>query len=156
VLAIGAWSTGVLPAGVTGILAIVALPLSGAVPSLAVALSGFAEPVAYFLVGVLTIGLAVSKSGLADRVARLSLRRSGGRPRRLYGQMLLASPLLTVILPSATTRTAIMIHVYDQALTLSRVPTGAPLAKAIMLAMNSVNRLASTVLLTGGITPVVA
>jgi di/tricarboxylate transporter len=36
------------------------------------------------------------------------------------------------------------------------VPRGAPLAKAIMLALNSVNRLASTILLTGGITPVVA
>jgi di/tricarboxylate transporter len=36
------------------------------------------------------------------------------------------------------------------------LPGGAPLAKAIMLALNSVNRLASTVLLTGGITPVVA
>jgi di/tricarboxylate transporter len=64
--------------------------------------------------------------------------------------------LLTFLLPSATTRTGILIHVYDQALDMSRVPRGAPLAKAIMLALNSVNRLASTVLLTGGITPVTA
>ena len=70
--------------------------------------------------------------------------------------MLLSFPLLTLLLPSATTRTGILIHVYDQALELSHVPRGAPLAKAIMLALNSVNRLASTVLLTGGITPVVA
>ena len=33
---------------------------------------------------------------------------------------------------------------------------GAPLAKAVMLALNSINRLASTVLLTGGITPMLA
>jgi di/tricarboxylate transporter len=70
--------------------------------------------------------------------------------------LLLAFPLLTLILPSATTRTAILIHVYEQALDLSQVPRGAPLAKAIMLALNSINRLASTVLLTGGITPVVS
>jgi di/tricarboxylate transporter len=112
--------------------------------------------VAYFLMGVLTIGLAVLKSGLAERVARFFLRRSRGRPRALYIQMLLTFPLLTFILPSATTRTGILIHVYDQALELSRVPRGAPLAKAIMLALNSVNRLASTVLLTGGITPITA
>ena len=70
--------------------------------------------------------------------------------------MLLSFPLLTLLLPSATTRTGILIFVYEQALDLGRVPRGAPLAKAIMLALNSINRLASTVLLTGGITPVLA
>lgn len=70
--------------------------------------------------------------------------------------MLLAFPLLTFLLPSATTRTGILIHVYDQPLELSLVPRGAPLTKAIMMALNSINRLASTVLLTGGITPITA
>jgi di/tricarboxylate transporter len=102
------------------------------------------------------MGLAVLRSGLAERVARFFLRQCRGRPRALYLQLLLAFPLLTLLLPSATTRTGILIHVYDQALTLSHVPRGAPLAKAIMLALNSINRLASTVLLTGGITPVVS
>ena len=70
--------------------------------------------------------------------------------------MLLSFPLLTLLLPSATTRTGILIFVYEQALDLGHVPRGAPLAKAIMLALDSINRLASTVLLTGGITPVLA
>jgi anion transporter len=156
VVAIGLWSTEALPMGVTGILVVLALVLSGGVPGFREALSGFAEPVTYFLMGVLTMGLAVSRSGLAERVARFFLRHCGGRPKALYGQLLLAFPLLTLMLPSATTRTAILIHVYEQALDLSQVPRGAPLAKAIMLALNSINRLASTVLLTGGITPVVS
>jgi solute carrier family 13 (sodium-dependent dicarboxylate transporter), member 2/3/5 len=156
VMGIGLWSTDVLPPGLTGMLVVVLLVLLRGVPTLREALTGFAHPVAYFLMGVLTIGLAVLKSGLAERVACFFLQRSRGRPRALYLQMLLAFPLLTFILPSATTRTGILIHVYDQALELSRVPRGAPLAKAIMLALNSVNRLASTVLLTGGITPITA
>jgi anion transporter len=156
VIGIGLWSTDVLPAGLTGMLVVVLLVLLGGVPTLREALAGFAHPVAYFLMGVLTIGLAVLRSGLAERVAWFFLQRSRGRPQALYIQMLLAFPLLTFILPSATTRTGILIHVYDQALELSRVPRGAPLAKAIMLALNSVNRLASTVLLTGGITPIIA
>ena len=155
-VAIGLWSTGPLPMGLTSMLVVVMLVLLGGVPTLREALTGFAHPVAYFLMGVLTIGLAVLRSGLAERVARVFLQRSGGRPRALYVQMLLTFPLLTFILPSATTRTGILIHVYDQALELSRVPHGAALAKAIMLALNSVNRLASTVLLTGGITPITA
>lgn len=156
VLAIGLWATDALPAGVTAMLVVMALAVSGAVPTVRDALAGFAEPVPYFLVGVLTIGLAVARSGLAERLARVFLARSRGRPRALYAQMLLAFPLMTLVLPSATTRTGILVHVYEEALAIARVPQGAPLARAIMLALNSINRLASTVLLTGGITPVVA
>jgi anion transporter len=155
-LAIGLWCTEALPMGVTGVLVVMALVLSGGVAGFPEALVGFAQPVAYFLIGVLTIGLAVLRSGLAERVAWFFLRRSRGQARALYLQMLLAFPLLTLLLPSATTRTGILIHVYEQALQLSRVPRGAPLAKAVMMALNSINRLASTILLTGGITPVVA
>jgi anion transporter len=155
-LAIGLWSTEALPMGVTSMLVILLLVLSGGVAGFREALVGFAEPVTYFLVAVLTLGLAVLRSGLAERVARFFLRRCAGRARALYLQLLLSFPLLTLLLPSATTRTGILIHVYDQALELSQVPRGAPLAKAIMLALNSVNRLASTILLTGGITPVVS
>lgn len=156
VLAIGLWSTEVLPMGVTSMLVVLFLVLSGGVSGFREALVGFAEPVTYFLMAVLTLGLAVLRSGLAERVARFFLRRCAGRPRALYLHLLLSFPLLTLLLPSATTRTGILIHVYDQALELGGVSRGAPLAKAIMLALNSVNRLASTILLTGGITPVVS
>ncbi|RPI46853.1 MAG: hypothetical protein EHM59_06330, partial [Betaproteobacteria bacterium] len=155
-LAIGLWCTEALPAALTGLLVVLALVLSGGVDGFPAALAGFSEPVAYFLIGVLTIGLAVSRSGLAERVALFFLRRAGGNSRSLYLQLLLAFPLLTLILPSATTRTGILVHVYEQALELAKVPRRAPLASAVMMALNSINRLASTVLLTGGITPVVS
>jgi len=155
-LAIGLWCTEALPAGVTSLILIVALVLTGAVAGVPQALVGFADPVAYFLIGVLTIGLAVSRSGLAERVARFFLQRSRGSARSLYLQLLLAFPLLTIILPSATTRTGILVHVYEQALEIAKVERRSPLAGAIMMALNSINRLASTILLTGGITPVVS
>jgi len=156
VFAIGLWCTEILPAAVTSLVLVLALALSGGVAGLPEALAGFSEPVAYFLIGVLTIGLAVSRSGLAERVARFFLRRSRGSSSAFYWQLLLAFPLLTLILPSATTRTGILVHVYEQALELAKVPRRAPLAGAVMMALNSINRLASTVLLTGGITPVVS
>jgi solute carrier family 13 (sodium-dependent dicarboxylate transporter), member 2/3/5 len=106
-IAIGFWSTDALPMGLTSMMVVVLLALLGGVPSFGEALAGFAHPVAYFLMGVLTIGLAVLRSGLAERVARWFLQRARGRPRALYVQMLLAFPLLTFLLPSATTRTGI-------------------------------------------------
>lgn len=156
VLAIGLWSTEAVPAAVTSLVVVAALVLSGGVSGFPEALAGFSEPVAFFLVGVLTLGLAVSRSGLAERVALYFLHRAGGSSRSLYLELLLAFPLLTLILPSATTRTGILVHVYEQALELANVPRRAPLSRAIMMALNSINRLASTVILTGGITPVVA
>jgi anion transporter len=155
-LAIVLWCTAALPAAVTGLILVVALALTGAVPGMPQALAGFSEPVVYFLIGVLTIGLAVSRSGLAERVAGFFLRRSKGSARALYFQLLLAFPLLTFILPSATTRTGILVHVYEQALEIGQVPRRHPLSSAIMIALSSINRLASTVLLTGGITPMVS
>ena len=156
IIAIGLWSTEVLPVGVTGILVVIALMVSGGVSSYQEALIGFAKPVAYFLIAVLTIGLAVQKSGLAERTARFFLRHSRARPFTLFSHMLAAFPLLTLLLPSATTRSGILVHVYEQVLILSKVPPKAPLSKAIMMALNSVNRLASTAILTGGITPVLS
>ncbi|MFI5326477.1 MAG: SLC13 family permease [Candidatus Rokuibacteriota bacterium] len=156
VLAIGLWGLETLPPGVTGMVAIMALVFTHAVPSIREGLVGFADPIAYFLIGVLTLGVAVARSGLAERVAHLLLARGRGRAGALYAHLLLALPVLTLLLPSATTRTGILVHVYDQAFTLGRVPPGAPLARAIMLVLNSVNRLSSTILLTGGITPIVA
>ena len=156
VLVIALWCTEVMPAALTSLILVVALVLTGAVPDFGQALVGFADPVAYFLIGVLTIGLAVSHSGLAERVAHFFLRRSGGSAHSLFVQLLLAFPLMTLLLPSATTRTSILVHVYEEALQLGEVPKRHPLSRAIMMALNSINRLASTIILTGGISPIVA
>ena len=156
VIAIGLWSTELLPIGVTAMLVVVTLMVSGGVSSFQEALIGFAKPVPYFLIAVLTIGLAVQKSGLAERIARFFLRHGRGRPMALYTHLLAALPLLTLLLPSSATRSGILVHVYEQALTLSNVPKTASLSKAIMMALNSINRLASTAILTGGIVPMVA
>lgn len=155
IVAIGLWSTELLPMGVTAMMVVMALAVLGGA-GFQEALIGFAQPVPYFLIAVLTLGLAVSKSGLAERIAYFFLRRCGGRPLALYTQLLMAFPVLTLLLPSATTRTGILIHVYEQALALSHVPKSAPLSRAVMMALNSINRLASTTILTGGITPVMA
>jgi sodium-dependent dicarboxylate transporter 2/3/5 len=150
------WTSELLAPGVAALLAVTLLPLTGATRSVRESLQGFASPVPYFLVGVLTLGAAVVKSGLAERLARTVLEKARGRSLAVYVQLVLAFPVLTFVLPSATTRSGILIHIYDEVFTLGRVPRGAEIAKAVMLALASINRLASTALLTGGITPVMS
>ena len=153
-LAIVLWTTEILEPGVTAVLGVALLALTAG--GMRAALSGFASPVPYFLVGVLTMGVAVVRSGLAERLARAILERAGGRSLAVYLQLVVSFPALTFVLPSATTRSGILIHIYDEVFTLARVPRVAEVAKAVMLALSSINRLASTALLTGGITPVMS
>src|SRR5215475_5578753 len=150
------WTTESLEPGVTALLSVALLGLTGAAASMRDALQGFASPVPYFLAGVLTMGVAFVRSGLAERLARAILARARGRSLAVYVHLVLAFPVLTFVLPSATTRSGILIHIYDEVFGLAAVPRGADIAKAVMLALSSINRLASTALLTGGITPVMS
>ena len=156
VLAVVLWSTESLHIAVTGLISMVLLVLFQGVGDIGEALHGFSQPVCYFLLGILTLGLAVHKSGLAERMAISLIRMSGGSPKKLYFQMLVSFAVLTFALPSASTRGAILVHVYEQVLENWEVKKTARLYKAIMIAMASLNRLGSTALLAGGITPVVA
>ena len=155
-LAVVLWATEAIPVPVAGILGVVLLVLMRATPDLGAALHGFSQPVAYFLIGILTLGLAVQHSGLAERMATFLIRGAGGRPHLLYFQMLFSFAALTFALPSASTRGAIMVHVYEQVLAHWNIPRGHRYYTALMIAMGSLNRLGSTALLAGGITPVVA
>ena len=150
------WTGEILAPGVAALLSVTLLALSGATGGLRDALQGFANPVPFFLIGVLTMGAAVVRSGLAERLARTILERARGRSLAVYLQLVLSFPVLTFLLPSATTRSGILIHIYDEVFALGGVQRGAEVAKAIMLALSSINRLASTTLLTGGITPVMS
>ncbi|HYE90481.1 MAG TPA: SLC13 family permease, partial [Terriglobales bacterium] len=89
-------------------------------------------------------------------VARRILTHARARSGRLYVDLVVALPVLTFMLPSATTRSSILVHIYEEVFALARVAPGAPVVKAVMLALSSINRLASTALLTGGITPMMS
>ena len=155
-LAVFLWATGTLHIAVTGIACIVLLVLVGGVPDIGGALYGFSQPVAYFLVGILALGIAVHRSGLAQRVAYLLMRGTGSSPVLLYVQMLFSFAALTFALPSASTRGAILVHIYEQVLERWEISADHPFHRATMMALGSLNRLGSTALLAGGITPVVA
>ena len=155
-LAVTLWATESLHIAVTGIICVVLLMLVGGVGDIGTALYGFSQPVAYFLIGILTIGMAVHRSGLAERVALLLMRGTRSSPILLYAQMLLSFAVLTFALPSASTRGAILVHIYEQVMERWGISQEHPYQKAVMMALGSLNRLGSTALLAGGVTPVVA
>ena len=79
VLALCLWGTEALPIGITSVIAIIVLVITGGAGPWD-SMYGFRSPVVLFLIGVLTLGLALSQSGLADRLAHRFVVRS----RSLY------------------------------------------------------------------------
>lgn len=149
------WVSEAVPIGLT---AIVVLVLLGLCPGLRVPdiAGGLAGDVTLFLIGAVAIGAAVETSGLAERAARFLTRNARGDPRRLYLQLIAGFPLLALLIPSAITRNAILIPAYRDALSAMGLGKATRCGRAVMLALGMLNPLASSALLTGGITSITA
>lgn len=149
------WVSEAVPLGVTAVLVLVLLGLCPGLRLPDVA-GGFASDVTFFLIGAVAIGAAVETSGLAARAAHFLSRRARGSPTRLYAQMIAGFPILALMIPSAITRNAILIPAYRDALTAMGVGQAGRAGRAVMLALGMLNPLASSALLTGGITSITA
>ncbi|MBX9589936.1 MAG: anion permease [Hyphomonadaceae bacterium] len=149
------WVSEAVPLGVTAIVVLILLGLCPGV-RLADAVGGFASDVTFFLIGATAIGAAVETSGLAARAAHFLSRSARGSPARLYAQMIAGLPLLALMVPSAITRNAILIPAYRDALTAMGAGQASRVGRAVMLALGMLNPLASSALLTGGITSITA
>jgi anion transporter len=149
------WVSEAVPLGATALLVLGLLGLS---PGLRVAdvAGGFAGDVVLFLIGSVALGTAVERSGLAARAARFLSRGAGGSPARLYAQMIAGFPVLALLIPSAITRNAILIPAYREALDAMGIGPDGRAGRAVMLALGMLNPLASSALLTGGITSITA
>jgi len=81
-LCVTLWIGQLIPIGITGLLAIVLLPLLG-VMSTSDAYSLFGNQAVFFLIGAFILGAAIQISGLAARIALFVLNRFGNTPTTL-------------------------------------------------------------------------
>src|SRR5215469_11523610 len=149
------WISEALPLGLTALLVLVLL---GIIPAWkqSATFVGFTSPVVFFLIGAAAIGTAVEATGLAERIARLLVRSARGSPNRLYIQMLMSLPGLAFVMPSAITRNAVLIPAYRDTLRAMGISESGRTGRALMLALGVLNPLASSAILTGGITSMTA
>ena len=155
-LAISLWITEIIPAFLTGLLAITILGLFADKTSVANVFIGFSNPITLFLFGVLGMGVIVREIGLGEKMAYILIGLAKSNPILLFFQTLLSFVVLTFFIPSATTRNAILVPVYDEVFSLWNIDPSGGFGKAITLSLGSLNRLASSAVLTGGIAPIAA
>lgn len=120
------------------------------------ALIGFQNSSTFFILGALILGLATVRSGLARRFARVLVHGARGSGVRLYVQMVAMMPLMAVMVPSALTRTSMLIPAYEEVFRRHRIERGHPLPRLVMIGTATLQILASTAVLTGGAVPVIA
>lgn len=105
-----AWITEILPHALTGLLGCYLFWVLKVV-NFNVAFGGFADQTPWFLFGAGLLGMMVTKSGLARRLAYLVMRRVGAGYSRLVLGLILSSFLLTFLVPSGIACVVIMAAV---------------------------------------------
>ena len=153
------WMSEAMPIAATSLGVVAMLALVGPGESddaLKTALAGFESPAPYFLLCALALGTATVKTGLARRLAQMLVRGAKGSGQRLYTQMVAMMPPMAVLVPSALTRTAMLIPAYESVFQTHRIERGHPMPRLVMIGLAILQPLASTAVLTGGAVPVVA
>jgi sodium-dependent dicarboxylate transporter 2/3/5 len=92
------WVFNVLPLMITGVLALVLLPVSGAMSSGEV-YGLFGNEALFFVLGVFILSAALMHCGLATRIAVVFLRWFGHTPRTLLLSVYLLNALMSCIMP---------------------------------------------------------
>jgi anion transporter len=119
-------------------------------------LGGFASPILFFVLGSAIVGQAIISSGLADRVIRAILQLARYSPKRMVVQLVCFLPFTPLLLPSATSRNAVLVPMYESVLGQMRISKTANLSKLTMLVLGILNPIVSSAFLTGGTAPVIA
>jgi solute carrier family 13 (sodium-dependent dicarboxylate transporter), member 2/3/5 len=115
------WVTEALPLAVTSLVPIVALPLSGAM-ELDETTAPYANPLIFLFLGGFVLAVAMQRWGLHRRIALLTVRAVGTKPRQLIGGFMIATAFLSMwVSNTATTVMMLPIGVSVLALLAKRV-----------------------------------
>ena len=128
------WISNALPYGITALLAVAGLGLTGAMrPS--DAYSSFGSSAIFFLIGIFLIGGALTETGLSKRCALLLLRRFESSPFAFAMGMMLTGAFATVWMPNQATTAMLFPIAMEVAAALHLKPKESEYAKLLFFAM---------------------
>ncbi|HEX6314747.1 MAG TPA: DASS family sodium-coupled anion symporter [Gemmatimonadaceae bacterium] len=134
ILCTGLWVSNALPFGVTGLLAVALLAVTGAMRP-AEAFAAFGNSAVFFLIGVFIIAAALIESGLSKRCALLFLRPFDRSPYAFATGMMLAGAFGTLWMPNQATAALLFPIAVEVALALRLTVGRSAYAKVLFLSL---------------------
>jgi sodium-dependent dicarboxylate transporter 2/3/5 len=149
VLCVIYWVTSALPLMITGLLAIILIPLSGVMPA-SKAYSLFGNEAVFFILGAFILAACLMKSGLSRRLALLILSRFGTTPRGLLVAILLLNALMSFIMSEHAVAAMNFPIIVEIVAVLGLHPRRSTYPKALFLAMAWGTTIGGVATLLGG------
>jgi len=128
------WVFSVLPLMITGLLAIILIPLSG-VMSPAHAYALFGNEAVFFILGAFILAAAMMKSGLSARIAVFILDRFRGTPHRLLVSILLLNAAMSFFMAQHAVAAMTFPIIIEIAAVLGIDPKRSSYGRALFIAM---------------------
>jgi sodium-dependent dicarboxylate transporter 2/3/5 len=123
-----------VPFGITGLLAVALLGVTGAMRP-AAAFAAFGSPAVFFLIGIFILAAALVESGLSKRCALVFLRRFERSPYAFANGVLLAAAFGTIWMPNQATTAMLFPIAVEVAIALRLSPRASPYAKTLFLSL---------------------
>jgi sodium-dependent dicarboxylate transporter 2/3/5 len=133
-LCTGLWVSNAIPFGITGLLAIALLALTGAMRT-SEAFAAFGNSAVFFLIGVFIIAAALIESGLSKRCALLFLRPFERSPYAFATGMMLVGAFGTLWMPNQATSALLFPIALEVALALRLAMGTSAYAKVLFLSL---------------------
>jgi di/tricarboxylate transporter len=108
--AIALWSTSALPEHVTALLFFLVVLLVGIAPA-QVVLSGFESQALWLIFAGLVVGVAVKRTGMAERLANLFAARTGESYASVVTTVIMIGLVLTFVMPSSMGRVVMLMPI---------------------------------------------
>jgi solute carrier family 13 (sodium-dependent dicarboxylate transporter), member 2/3/5 len=118
------WLTEAVDVPVTALLALVLLPLTQAT-TIAQASAPYAHPLVFLFLGGFLLALSMQRWGLDERIALMTLRLVGDRPRNIVGGFMLATALMSMWVSNTATVAMMLPIALSVAALVRRVRRGA-------------------------------
>ncbi|NWE91371.1 anion permease, partial [Pseudomonas reactans] len=107
--------------------------LIGSSPAISMALTGFSNPALALVAGALFIAAAMTHTGLDRRIALVTLSRVGTSTRRILLGAIAVTILLSLVVPSATARSACVVPIMMGVIAAFGVDKRSNIAAGIMI-----------------------
>ncbi len=132
--AIVLWASEVIPFGLTSLLVLVSLVMTGAC-TVEVALSGFSKGAVYLIVGGMMMAQAVNHTALGKRLTYALMARTKGDMKRILWAVILVPQMLALFIPATSVRTALLLPLVLSIVNVLHLPERSGAKKQLLVGL---------------------